>query len=97
MKRRHPSVQSAQALIDRCDTMQIRLRTTPRAGTASFSPGDVLTLRSGGQSMTATWVGPVAFAPGIWLICQWFDREGELRQEMFPESSLGLAIDTLAA
>ncbi len=36
-------------------------------------------------------VGPVVFAPGNWLICQWFDSEGELCQEMFAESTLELA------
>jgi uncharacterized protein YodC (DUF2158 family) len=35
--------------------------------------------------MTVNQVGPVAFAPGVWLICQWFDQKGELRQEMFHE------------
>ena len=48
----------------------------------------MLTLKSGGRPMTATWVGPVVFAPGTWLICQWFDDDGELRQEMFPETML---------
>jgi uncharacterized protein YodC (DUF2158 family) len=53
-----------------------------------FRGGDVLTLKSGGRPMTATWVGPVVYAPGTWLICQWFDDDGELHQEMFPESML---------
>jgi uncharacterized protein YodC (DUF2158 family) len=38
--------------------------------------------------MTATWSGPVLFAPGNWLICQWFSDAGELQQEMFPEETL---------
>jgi hypothetical protein len=38
--------------------------------------------------MTATWSGPVVFAPGHWLICQWFIDTGELQQEMFPEETL---------
>ena len=41
-----------------------------------YRGGDVLTLKSGGRPMTATWVGPVVFAPGTWLICQWFDNDG---------------------
>jgi uncharacterized protein YodC (DUF2158 family) len=47
--------------------------------------------------MTATWAGPVVFAPGTWLICQWFDNDGELRQEMFPETMLERAPRALAA
>jgi uncharacterized protein YodC (DUF2158 family) len=57
----------------------------------------VLTLKSGGRPMTATWVGPVVFAPGTWLICQWFDDDGELRQEMFPETMLQRVPKALAA
>ncbi len=38
--------------------------------------------------MTVTWSGPVLFAPGNWLICQWFGNTGELMQEMFPEETL---------
>jgi uncharacterized protein YodC (DUF2158 family) len=53
-----------------------------------YRGGDVLTLKSGGRPITATWVGPVVFAPGTWLICQWFDNDGELRQVMFPETML---------
>ncbi|MDN7150050.1 YodC family protein [Paraburkholderia sp. WS6] len=47
--------------------------------------------------MTATWSGPVLFAPGNWLICQWFGNDGELQQEMFPEETLKRAHNTLAA
>nr|WP_253189650.1 YodC family protein [Paraburkholderia fungorum] len=53
-----------------------------------FRPGEILKLRSGGHPMTATWSGPVLFAPGNWLICQWFSDAGELQQEMFPEETL---------
>lgn len=59
--------------------------------------GDVLTLKSGGHPMTATWVGPVAFASGTWLICQWFGDDGELRQEMFAEQTLARAPGAFAA
>jgi hypothetical protein len=38
--------------------------------------------------MTATSSGPVVFAPGNWLICQWFSDTSELQQEMFPEETL---------
>jgi uncharacterized protein YodC (DUF2158 family) len=51
--------------------------------TASFSVGDVVTLRSGGPRMTVTHAGPVALVEGDWLVCQWFDEHGELRQELF--------------
>ncbi|HXZ08034.1 MAG TPA: YodC family protein [Paraburkholderia sp.] len=54
---------------------------TPQA--ASFSVGDVVTLMSGGPRMTVTHVGPVALVEGNWLVCQWFDDQGELRQELF--------------
>jgi uncharacterized protein YodC (DUF2158 family) len=54
----------------------------------AYQPGEILKLRSGGHPMTATWSGPVLFAPGNWLICQWFSDAGELQQEMFPEETL---------
>ncbi|HZZ02251.1 YodC family protein [Paraburkholderia sp.] len=47
--------------------------------------------------MTATWTGPVLFASGNWLICQWFGDDGELQQEMFPEETLERAHNALAA
>jgi uncharacterized protein YodC (DUF2158 family) len=49
----------------------------------SFQTGDVVALRGGGPRMTVTYRGPVAFASGEWLVCQWFDEHGELRQDMF--------------
>ncbi|MFC7631849.1 YodC family protein [Paraburkholderia humisilvae] len=58
--------------------------------TIPYRTGDVLTLKSGGRPMTATWVGPVAFAPGIWLICEWFDDAGEVQQGMFDAATLEL-------
>jgi uncharacterized protein YodC (DUF2158 family) len=72
------------------NTMLLPKRTT-------FRDGDVLSRKSGGRPMTATWAGPVVFAPGTWLICQWFDNDGELRQEMFPETMLERAPRALAA
>ncbi|MDE1179540.1 YodC family protein [Paraburkholderia sp.] len=68
-----------------------------RARNKNFRAGDVLTLKSGGCPMTATWVGPVLFAPGTWLICQWFDDAGDMRQEMFPKETLERARDALPA
>ncbi|PLZ00323.1 DUF2158 domain-containing protein [Burkholderia sp. WAC0059] len=50
--------------------------------------GDVVTLKSGGPRMTVMYAGPVGFAEGHWLICQWFDEHGELRQEMFEQDSV---------
>ncbi|TAM00568.1 MAG: DUF2158 domain-containing protein [Paraburkholderia sp.] len=47
--------------------------------------GDVVTLKSGGPRMTVMHAGPVGFAAGHWLICQWFDEHGELRQDMFAQ------------
>ncbi|WP_345811653.1 YodC family protein [Paraburkholderia sp. PREW-6R] len=61
-----------------------------------YRAGDVLKLKSGGRTMTATWSGPVVFAPGNWLICQWFTDAGELQQEMFPEETLVRAHDAFA-
>jgi uncharacterized protein YodC (DUF2158 family) len=54
----------------------------------AYRAGEVLRLRSGGRPMTVTWSGPVLFAAGNWLICQWFSETGELQQEMFPEEML---------
>lgn len=47
--------------------------------------GDVVTLKSGGPRMTVMYAGPMGFAAGHWLICQWFDEQGELRQDMFAQ------------
>ena len=58
------------------------------ASRARYRIGDLVRLKSGGRSMTATWVGPVAFAPGTWLICEWRGNDGEMRQEMFAERAL---------
>jgi uncharacterized protein YodC (DUF2158 family) len=49
----------------------------------TYSVGDVVKLKSGGPRMTVTHVGPVALAEGDWLVCQWFDEQGELRQDVF--------------
>jgi uncharacterized protein YodC (DUF2158 family) len=76
--------------IDRMKAMLMASKTT-------YRDGDVLTLKSGGRPMTVTWAGPVVFAPGTWLICQWFDKDGELRQEMFPENMLERVPRALAA
>ncbi len=66
-----------------------RLRKRPAIRETGVSRGRrVLTLRSGGRPMTVTWSGPVLFAPGNWLICQWFSDAGELQQEMFAEETL---------
>jgi uncharacterized protein YodC (DUF2158 family) len=56
--------------------------------TTPYQTGDVFTLKSGGRPMTATWVGPVAFAPGIWLICEWLDASGKPQQGMFDAATL---------
>ncbi|NLP60545.1 YodC family protein [Paraburkholderia sacchari] len=52
---------------------------------ATAGVGDVVTLKSGGPRMTVMHAGPVGFAEGHWLICQWFDERGELRQDMFAQ------------
>jgi uncharacterized protein YodC (DUF2158 family) len=54
----------------------------------AYCAGDVVMLKSGGRPLTVTWTGPVLFATGYWLICQWFGDDGQLQQEMFPEETL---------
>lgn len=61
----------------------IDVAVSPRAAMAGI--GDVVTLKSGGPRMTVMYAGPVGFAAGHWLICQWFDECGELRQDMFAD------------
>ena len=61
----------------------IDLAEKPHAAMAGI--GDVVTLKSGGPRMTVMYAGPVGFASGHWLICQWFDEHGELRQDMFAQ------------
>ncbi|MFL9897373.1 YodC family protein [Paraburkholderia fungorum] len=63
----------------------------------AYRAGDTVTLRSDGRPMTVTWSGPALFAPGYWLICQWFGDDGALQQEMFPEETLERADHALAA
>lgn len=65
--------------------------------TTRFEIGDVVRLKSGGQAMTVNQVGPVAFASGTWLICQWFDPHGELHQEMFHEDMVQRLEEPVAA
>ncbi|HTI18290.1 MAG TPA: YodC family protein [Trinickia sp.] len=45
-----------------------------------------MTLKTGGARMTVTHVG--ADEGGDWLLCQWFDEHGELRQERFLQDAL---------
>jgi uncharacterized protein YodC (DUF2158 family) len=52
---------------------------------AEAGPGDVVTLKAGGPRMTVVQAGPVGFASGHWLLCEWFDEHGELRQDQFPQ------------
>jgi uncharacterized protein YodC (DUF2158 family) len=52
-----------------------------------FCSGDVVTLKTGGARMTVTHVG--CADDGVsWLLCQWFDEHGELRQEKFLQDAL---------
>ncbi|HEY2000304.1 YodC family protein [Paraburkholderia sp.] len=54
--------------------------------------GDVVTLKTGGARMTVTFVGPVGLTStdsgDNWLVCQWFDEHGELRQERFERNQV---------
>lgn len=63
----------------------------------AFRTGDALKLKSGGRAMIVIWSGPVLFAPGNWVICQWFSDAGELQQEMFPEETMERSSHALAA
>ncbi|MBP0589982.1 YodC family protein [Paraburkholderia sp. LEh10] len=56
--------------------------------TVQINVGDVVTLKTGGSRMTVTYVGPVARRTGDWLVCQWFDEHGELRQETFAQDDV---------
>jgi uncharacterized protein YodC (DUF2158 family) len=56
--------------------------------TVQFNVGDVVTLKTGGSRMTVTYVGPIARQTGEWLVCQWFDEHGELRQETFSQDDV---------
>nr|WP_185219071.1 YodC family protein [Paraburkholderia dinghuensis] len=59
--------------------------------------GDVVTLKSGGPRMTVMYAGPVGFAAGHWLICQWFDEHGELRQDMFADDMIQIEPRSISA
>jgi uncharacterized protein YodC (DUF2158 family) len=56
----------------------------------SYNVGDVVTLKVGGPRMTVTAIGPAALAAGEWLLCEWFDEQGELRQERFERDHVRL-------
>jgi uncharacterized protein YodC (DUF2158 family) len=71
-----------------------RLASPPKP---AYRTGDVVMLKSGGRPLTVAWAGPVLFAPGVWLICQWFGDDGALQQELFPEETLERANNVLAA
>jgi uncharacterized protein YodC (DUF2158 family) len=64
----------------------IEVAENQRAATAGI--GDVVTLKTGGPRMTVMYAGPVGFASGHWLICEWFDEQGELRQDMFAQDAV---------
>jgi len=59
--------------------------------------GDVVTLKSGGPRMTVMYAGQVGFAAGHWLICQWFDEQGELRQDMFAQDMVQIQPRSISA
>ncbi|HTH75719.1 MAG TPA: YodC family protein [Trinickia sp.] len=48
-----------------------------------FCVGDVVTLKAGGSRMTVT----ALVTDGV--LCQWFDEQGEFRQENFDREALG--------
>lgn len=58
------------------------------SATTHFNVGDVVTLKAGGPRMTVTYAGQVALNPGHWLMCEWFDEQGELRREMFSPANV---------
>ncbi len=70
--------------------LTVTLDTFDTPSAISYNVGDVVTLKSGGLRMTVTAVGPVGLASGEWLLCEWFDEHGELRQESFERDRLRL-------
>ena len=58
--------------------------------TTQFSIGDVVTLKTGGPRMTVSYVLSVDRAAGERLFCQWFDEQGEFRQEVFTRDMVTL-------
>lgn len=63
----------------------------------TYNVGDVVTLKSGGPRMTVTAIGPAALASGEWLLCEWFDEQGELRQERFEREHVRLEPRSISA
>lgn len=59
------------------------MTTATRDLVEQFCVGDVVTLKVGGSRMTVTAVC------GDTVLCQWFDEQGELRQEAFAPEALG--------
>jgi uncharacterized protein YodC (DUF2158 family) len=73
-----------QNRFDTIDGAHMVMGTTDRQ--ERFYAGDVVTLKGGGARMTVMHVG--AGEGGGWLLCQWFDEHGELRQEKFLQDAL---------
>ncbi len=97
---RHPVCARAAQAVRVCHTYKSKAGPATPTGitmTTCYEIGDVVRLKSGGQPMTVNHIGPVAFATGTWLICQWFDQSGELRQEMFHENMVQRLEETVAA
>ncbi len=97
---RHPVCARAAQATRTCHTQKNNAGPaipTGKTMTTRYEIGDVVRLKSGGQPMTVNHVGPVAFAQGVWLICQWFDQNGELRQEMFQEAMVQRLEEPVAA
>jgi uncharacterized protein YodC (DUF2158 family) len=59
------------------------MTTATRDLVEQYCVGDVVTLKVGGSRMTVTAVY------GDTVLCQWFDEQGEFRQEQFPPEALG--------
>jgi uncharacterized protein YodC (DUF2158 family) len=82
-----PGIDMLTATLDAFDTPSI----------VSYNVGDVVTLKAGGPRMTVTVVGPAALAEGEWLLCEWFDEQGELRQERFERGHVRLEPRSISA
>ncbi|PMS14948.1 DUF2158 domain-containing protein [Trinickia dabaoshanensis] len=59
------------------------MSTATRDLVDEFCVGDVVTLKAGGSRMTVTAVASDA------VVCQWFDEQGEFRQDRFAREALG--------
>ncbi|WP_409433176.1 YodC family protein [Litorimonas sp. RW-G-Af-16] len=59
---------------------------------SEFKNGQIVRLKSGGPKMTIKGADDGDFDTPVWA-CQWFDRNGKLHHDSFPEDMLDVFID----